>query len=82
MENSAPDKGSEDNARESRLDEIEIKLAFLEKELEEYKEASRAAYRRMADMEEEIKTLKREMPESTLPAPEATWDAENRSVRT
>lgn len=66
----------------SRLDEIEIKLAFLEKELEEYKEASRAAYRRMADMEEEIKSLQRESPQSSLPTPEATWDAENHSIRT
>jgi hypothetical protein len=66
----------------SRMDEIEIKLAFLEKELEEYKEASRGLYRRLNDMEEEIRTLKKERPESPLPPPEANWDAENRSLRT
>lgn len=82
MKKPAPEKGNEDGARESRLDEIEIKLAFLEKELEEYKEASRAAYSRMASLEEELKTLKREMPEGALPVPEASWDAENHSVRT
>jgi uncharacterized coiled-coil protein SlyX len=65
----------------ARLEEIEIKLAFLEKELEEYKEASRTFYQRMADMEEEMRTLKRELPESSLPAPEATWDPENESIR-
>jgi hypothetical protein len=66
----------------SRLDDIEIKLSFLEKELEEYKEASRGFYKRMAEMEEEIRTLKRELPESSLPSPEANWDAENQSIRT
>lgn len=66
----------------ARLEEIEIKLAFLEKELEEYKEASRGFYRRMAEMEEEIRTLKRELPESSLPSPEVNWDAENNSIRT
>jgi uncharacterized coiled-coil protein SlyX len=65
----------------SRLEEIEIKLAFMEKELEEYKEASRNFYKRMAGMEEEIRTLKREFPESSLPSPEVTWDSENQSVR-
>lgn len=65
----------------SRLEEIEIKLAFMEKELEEYKEASRGFYKRMAEMEEEIRTLKRELPESSLPSPEVTWDAENHSIR-
>ncbi len=66
----------------SRLEEIEIKLAFLEKELEEYKEASRGFYRRVAEMEEEIRTLKRELPESSLPSPEAGWDSEGRGTRT
>lgn len=66
----------------SRMDEIEIKLAFLEKELEEYKEASRSFHRRMTDMEEELRTLKRELPESSLPEPQTTWDEENKSVRT
>ena len=66
----------------SRLDDIEIKLSFLEKELEDYKEASRGFYKRMAEMEEEIRTLKRELPESSLPSPEANWDAENQSIRT
>lgn len=65
----------------SRLEEIEIKLAFMEKELEEYKEASRNFYKRLAEMEEEIRTLNREIPESSLPSPEVTWDAENHSVR-
>lgn len=78
MKKSQPES---DAAGESRLDEVEIKLAFLEKELEEYKEASRGFYRRMAQMEEEIKTLKRDLPESSLPAPEANWDAENHSIR-
>ncbi|HKP95439.1 MAG TPA: hypothetical protein VJ385_06755 [Fibrobacteria bacterium] len=65
----------------SRIDELEIKVSFLEKELEEYKDASRGFYRRMADMEEELRKLNREIPESSLPAPEVTWDAENHSVR-
>ena len=66
----------------SRLDDIEFKLSFLEKELEEYKEASRGFHKRMAEMEEEIRTLKRELPESSRPSPEASWDAENQSMRT
>jgi uncharacterized coiled-coil protein SlyX len=78
MTQSQPDQNA---SQDARLEEIEIKLAFLEKELEEYKEASRGFYRRMAEMEEEIRTLKRELPESALPSPEATWDAENRSIR-
>ena len=57
----------------SRLEEIEIKLAFMEKELEEYKEASRTFYKRLAEMEEEIRTLNREIPVSSLPSPEVTW---------
>jgi uncharacterized coiled-coil protein SlyX len=73
-------KAKDQNA--ARLEEIEFKLAFLEKELEEYKEASRGFYKRMAEMEEEIRTLKRELPESSLPSPEVTWDAENQSIRT
>lgn len=66
----------------SRLEEIEIKLAFVEKELEEYKEASRSFYKRLAEMEEEIRTLQRELPESSLPSPEINWDSENGSLRT
>jgi len=50
----------------SRLEEIEFKLAFVEKELEEYKEASRGFYKRLAEMEEEIQTLKRDLPESSV----------------
>lgn len=65
----------------SRIDEIEIKLAFLEKELEEYKEASRSFYRRMTEMEEDLRTMKKELPESSLPEPQTTWDDENKSVR-
>jgi uncharacterized coiled-coil protein SlyX len=66
----------------ARLEEIEIKLAFMEKELEEYKEASRNTYKRIAEMEEEIRTLNRDLTDSSLPTPEVTWDAENHSVRT
>lgn len=73
---------SQQDPNASRLDDIEFKLSFLEKEMEEYKEASRGFYKRMAEMEEEIRTLKRELPESSLPSPEASWDAENQSMRT
>jgi hypothetical protein len=64
-----------------RIDELEIKVSFLEKELEEYKEASRGFYRRIAELEDEIRKLNREIPESSLPTPEVTWDSENHSVR-
>ena len=49
---------------DNRLDEIEIKLAFLEKELDEYKEASRGFYRRLAEMEAEMRAWKRDPPDS------------------
>ena len=47
-------------AMESRLQEIEIKMAFLEKELLEYQEASRALHRRLSEMEEQVGKLQKE----------------------
>lgn len=77
-------KPAEDELRDqtSRIEELEIKVSFLEKELEEYKEASREFYGRLAGLEEEIRKLNREIPESSLPTPEVNWDSENRSIRT
>jgi uncharacterized coiled-coil protein SlyX len=66
--------------REKRLEEIEIKMAFLEKELEEYKEASRDFYGKLNRMEEEMQKLQKELPGGGLPVPEPTWDNENRDV--
>jgi chromosome segregation ATPase len=64
-----------------RLEELEIKMAFLEKELEEYKEASRGFYRKINELEEEIRKLQSEVQESDMPTPDVTWDAEGRSIR-
>jgi hypothetical protein len=79
MKNASRDPSATSQA--DRLDELEIKVSFLEKELEEYKEASRTFYGRLAAMEAEIEKLNHEMPESSLPTPEATWDSENNQVR-
>jgi chromosome segregation ATPase len=72
---------STDAGQRIRMDDLEFKVSFLEKELEEYKEASRTFYRRLAALEEEIGKLNKEIPQSSLPVPEATWDGENRQVR-
>lgn len=72
---------SDAGALEKRLDELEIKLAFVEKELEEYKEASRGFYRKMNELEEEILKLQRESSVGGAPIPEVSWDGENREVR-
>ncbi|MDB5102845.1 MAG: hypothetical protein JWP91_534 [Fibrobacteres bacterium] len=74
-------KPSPETDSATRLDELEIKVSFLEKELEEYKEASRNFYKRLADLEAEIVKLNKEIPESTLPTPETSWDSENHQVR-
>ena len=68
-------------SQQARLDELEIKVSFLEKELEEYKEASRTFYGRLATMETELGKLNKEIPQSSLPVPEASWDGENRQIR-
>ena len=72
---------STDAGHKTRMDDLEFKVSFLEKELEEYKEASRTFYRRLAALETEIGKLNKEIPQSSLPVPEATWDGENRQVR-
>jgi uncharacterized coiled-coil protein SlyX len=82
--NQSGDLGSvttENKELETRLQEMEIKMAFLEKELEEYKEASRGFYRKLSQTEEEISKLWKELPERDQPTPEPTWDAESREVR-
>jgi hypothetical protein len=79
MKKTSPDKDT--LSQHARLDELEIKVSFLEKELEEYKEASRNAYRRMTELEGELVKLNKEIPQSSLPVPEATWDKENQQVR-
>lgn len=72
---------SEAGTLEHRLDELEIKLAFVEKELEEYKEASRGFYRKMNELEEEILKLQRDAAAVGTPIPEVSWDGENREIR-
>jgi len=72
---------SEAGTLEHRLDELEIKLAFVEKELEEYKEASRVFYRKMNELEEELLKLQRDASVAGTPIPEVSWDGENREVR-
>ena len=69
------------NATEKRLEEVEIKMAFLEKELEEYKEASRGFYRKIKELEEEVRKLQKDVQESDLPTPDVTWDSEGRNIR-
>ena len=71
-----PSPESAENAAEKRLEVVEIKLAFLEKELEEYKEASRGFYRKINELEEEIHKLKQDVRESDLPTPDVGWDPE------
>jgi uncharacterized coiled-coil protein SlyX len=66
---------------EKRMEELEIKLSFLEKELEEYKEANRNFYRKINELEDEIQKLQREVPESNMPTPEVTWDSEGHNIR-
>lgn len=68
-------------AQSTRMDELEFKVSFLEKELEEYKEASRGFHRRMSELEAEVLKLTKEIPQSSLPVPEATWDVENHQIR-
>jgi hypothetical protein len=79
MKKSNPDEA--DAGQKIRMDDLEFKVSFLEKELEEYKEASRTFYRRLAALETEIGKLNKEIPQSSLPVPEATWDGENQQVR-
>jgi uncharacterized coiled-coil protein SlyX len=43
---------------EARLQEAEIKLAFLERELEEYKEAVGLLHERLARLEKQVRELK------------------------
>lgn len=68
-------------ASEKRLEEMEFKLAFLEKELEEYKEASRGFYRRINELEDEVRKLQKDVQESDMPTPEVTWDSEGGNIR-
>jgi septal ring factor EnvC (AmiA/AmiB activator) len=65
---------------EKKVEELEIKSAFLEKELEEYKEASRSFYRKLNALEETVEKLDKEIPPSDLPPAEPSWDSENRDV--
>jgi phage shock protein A len=64
-----------------RLEDMEFKLSFLEKELEEYKEASRGFYRKINELEEEIRKLQKDVQESDLPTPDVSWDSESGNVR-
>lgn len=77
MAETAPDSA----AMEKRLEEVEIKMSFLEKELEEYKEANRNFYRRINELEEAIQKLQREVPEGDVPTPEVPWDSEGQNIR-
>lgn len=62
-----------------RTEELEIKVSFLEKELEEYKEASRGFYRKINELEEEVLKLKKDAQESDLPTPDVSWDPEGKA---
>jgi uncharacterized coiled-coil protein SlyX len=66
---------------EERFQDIEIKLAYVEKELDEYKEANRELFRKLTDAEDEIRKLWKEIPDLDLPTPEISWDSDNRDVR-
>lgn len=68
-------------ALEKRLEDIEIKMSFMEKDVEENKEASRGLYRRINDLEEQIRKLQKDVSESDLPTPEPTWDSEGHNIR-
>jgi uncharacterized coiled-coil protein SlyX len=77
-----PETGEAAAAAAKRIDELEIKMAFLEKELDEYKEASRNFYSKLNQLEEDMRKMEKEIPGTNLPTPEASWDSENREVRT
>lgn len=55
---------------EQRLEDLEIKLSFLERELEEYKEANRDFYRRINELEDSLRKLQASTPEEKPPRPE------------
>lgn len=80
MEKNNPETA--DAGQQIRMDDLEFKVSFLEKELEEYKEASRVFYKRLAALETEVGKLNKEIPQSSLPVPEPTWDNENQQIRT
>ncbi|GEM_PF-3380870 len=72
---------NQDSAQQiARIDELEIKLSFLEKELEEYKDANREFYGKLNRMEEDLKKIQKEIPISGQPVPEPSWDSENRDI--
>ena len=50
-----------------RLQEIEIKTAFLEKELTDYKEGAQILHSRIAALEENMRKLQRAVPEPNIP---------------
>lgn len=75
------DVAARTEAMEKRLEELEIKAAFLEKELDEYKEANRTFYRRINELEEEVQKLQKDVQESDMGTPEVTYDSENHNVR-
>lgn len=64
----------------ARIDELEIKVSFLEKELGEYKEANREFYGKLIRLESDLKKLQKEIPGSGQPVPEPSWDRENRDI--
>jgi len=52
---------------EGRLQEVETKCAFLEKESEEYKEAVQTLHSRLSALEEKMRQLQREVSEPDIP---------------
>lgn len=64
-----------------RLEELEMKLSFLERELEEYKEASRGFYSKINELEEAIRKLRKDGQESAPPTPGVAWDTEGHNFR-
>jgi len=52
---------------EERLEEAEIKCAFLEKESEEHREAAQILHTRLSLLEEKVRQLQREIPDPNIP---------------
>jgi|GEM_PF-3947668 len=56
---------SDDHTLDNRVQETEIRLAFLEKELEEYKDAVQTLHARLENLEKTVAVLRRTASGST-----------------
>jgi uncharacterized coiled-coil protein SlyX len=61
---------SDSEHRDSRIQETEIRLAFLDKELEEYKEAVHTLHTRLEQLEKTVEALKRHAQRDSGAEPE------------